>query len=131
MLFKVPGATSSPGCPGTVTVPGFAGCRYCRWLPRVRSSFHPSFSSILITSRIFGGISPCSVPQRLPGLQRVLNTLLRLALAAERLEAFTLQIQDVLLRDHDSGRDGATAKHFGDFVADLHFMVADVLTLTH
>src|SRR5205823_2859903 len=81
------------------------------------------FCVIAPTAAIAGDHGDSSIPQRLARLQGVLNTLLRLALAAERLEAFTLQIQDVLLRDHGSGRDGASAKHFGDFVPDFHFMV--------
>src|SRR5579884_583055 len=36
------------------------------------------------------------VSQRLSGLQRKLNSLLRLLLAAERFEAFALEIEDVL-----------------------------------
>ena len=40
-----------------------------------------------------------SIPQRLPRLQRVLNPLLRLLLAAQRFESFPLQIEDVLLAD--------------------------------
>jgi hypothetical protein len=35
--FNVPAGMSSPSCPGTVTVPGFVGWTYCRWLSRVRS----------------------------------------------------------------------------------------------
>ena len=30
MLFNVPGATSSPGLPATVTSPGLVGCLNCR-----------------------------------------------------------------------------------------------------
>src|SRR2546422_3010020 len=42
MAFNVPGGTSRLGLPATVTVPGLLGCLYCRWLPRVRTSRHPS-----------------------------------------------------------------------------------------
>src|SRR5215510_8679394 len=53
MLFKVPGATSSDGLPATVTPPGFLGCLYWRWLPRVATRNQPSASISLITSRTF------------------------------------------------------------------------------
>jgi hypothetical protein len=53
MLFNVPGATSSPGFPATVTRPGFVACLNCRCEPRCRTTDHPSFSSIFTTSRIF------------------------------------------------------------------------------
>jgi hypothetical protein len=52
-LFNVPGATSSPGFPATVTRPGFVACLNCRCEPRCRTTDHPSFSSIFTTSRIF------------------------------------------------------------------------------
>ena len=55
MLFKVPGAKSSPGLPGIVTRPGFTGCLYCLWLPRVRARNQPSSSSCLRISRTFMG----------------------------------------------------------------------------
>src|SRR5262245_34275984 len=53
MLFKVPGATSSDGLPATVTRPGFLGCLYWRWLPRVATRNQPSASISLTTSRTF------------------------------------------------------------------------------
>lgn len=53
MLFNVPGATSSPGFPATVTRPGLVVCLNCRWEPRCRTTDQPSSSSILTTSRIF------------------------------------------------------------------------------
>ena len=54
-LFNVPIGTSCPSFPppGTVTVPGFWRCRYCKWLPAVRSRNQPSASSNLIASRYF------------------------------------------------------------------------------
>ena len=36
-----------------VTTPFLWLCRYCRWLPRVRSRYHPSSSIILIIARTF------------------------------------------------------------------------------
>ena len=43
-----------------------------------------------------------SIPQRLPRLQRVLNPLLRLPLAAQRLECLALQVQKVLFADRSA-----------------------------
>ena len=37
-----------------VTVPGFTGCRYCRWLPRVRASDHPFTLNSRIASLTLG-----------------------------------------------------------------------------
>ena len=51
MLFSVPGARSSFGCPATVTRPGFVGCLYCRWLPFWATMIQPSSSIIRRTSR--------------------------------------------------------------------------------
>ena len=42
MAFSVPCGMSRLGFPATVTVPGLLVCLYCRWLPRVRASSHPS-----------------------------------------------------------------------------------------
>src|SRR5437867_13051752 len=53
ILFCVPGARSSLGFTAIVTTPFFLPCVYCRWLPRVRSRYHPSFSLILILELIF------------------------------------------------------------------------------
>jgi hypothetical protein len=41
MLFKVPGAKSSLGFPGTVTRPGLLACLNCRWLPLVATKYQP------------------------------------------------------------------------------------------
>lgn len=48
------GPTSSLSLPGIVTLPGFTGCRNCRWLPRVVIWYQPSRSTIRIASRTFG-----------------------------------------------------------------------------
>src|SRR4051812_35770313 len=42
MSFKVPGATSSFGWPGTVTWRGKRGCLNTRWFPRMRTCTQPS-----------------------------------------------------------------------------------------
>lgn len=51
--LSVLGCTSSEGAPATVTVPLLTRWRNCRWLPRVRSRYQPSFCSRRRTSRIF------------------------------------------------------------------------------
>ena len=53
MLFNVPGARSSPLWPPIVTLPGLAGCLYCRWLPFVATRYQPSASRSFMTSRTF------------------------------------------------------------------------------
>jgi hypothetical protein len=53
MLFSVPGATSSAGCPAIVTLPGLMACLYYRWLPSRPTSRQPSRSTSLMTSRTF------------------------------------------------------------------------------
>ena len=65
-------------------------------------------------------IYPCEtdlVPQRLPRLQGVLNSLLRLFLAAKRFEPLALEIQDVLLAHRRSRRNLPAAEDFGDLAA--------------
>ena len=52
-LSRVPAARSWLRFPATVTNPRFTGCLYWRWLPRVRTRYHPSRSRSLITSRTF------------------------------------------------------------------------------
>ena len=47
MLFNVPGATSSPGLPATVTSPGFVACLNCRCDPRCRTTDQPSSLQLL------------------------------------------------------------------------------------
>jgi hypothetical protein len=53
MVPTVPLANSSPSRPGTVTVPGFDGCRNCRWLPTWRTCIHPSSRSSRTISLTF------------------------------------------------------------------------------
>ncbi len=48
------------------------------------------------------GFVVCSIPQRLPRLERELNPLLRFLFSAQRFEGLTFQIQDVLLADRGS-----------------------------
>ena len=55
MLFRVPGASSSLGLPGTVTRPGLLACLYWRWLPRVATRRQPPAWSNLRTSLTFMG----------------------------------------------------------------------------
>src|SRR5215204_5339435 len=55
MLAQVFGCKESDGLPAIVTSPGRSGCRYWRWLPRVRASSQPSASIRLIASLTFTG----------------------------------------------------------------------------
>src|SRR5207302_8744481 len=82
-------------------------------------------------TREISAISQTSIPERLPRLQCVLNPLLRLLLTAKRLEPFALEIKDVVFANRRTGRDVASAQHFGDFCAQLDFVVCDVVTLAH
>src|SRR6267378_1360431 len=74
---------------------------------------------------------PRSIPQGLARLQRELDSLLRLFLAAQRFEALALQVQDVLLAHGRARREIAAAQHFGDLVADFDFVVANEVALPH
>ncbi len=53
ILFQVPGAKSLLIRPAIVTVPGFSGCWYCRWLPRVRARYQPFATRRRIASLTF------------------------------------------------------------------------------
>src|SRR5436305_9339922 len=57
-----------------------------------------------------------SVPQRLSRLQRELDALLRLLLAAERFEPFALQVKQILFTHRSPRRDRAAADDLRDFV---------------
>jgi hypothetical protein len=52
-VASVPLGISSPGCPLTVTRPGFAECLNCLWLPAIVTALQPSASRRRITSRTF------------------------------------------------------------------------------
>src|SRR6184192_2504117 len=52
ILLRVPIGISRFGC-GTVVRPCFVGCWNCLWLPTWLTWYQPSFSSSLITSRLF------------------------------------------------------------------------------
>src|SRR5207248_1775427 len=58
-LASVPGLSSLPRLPATVTVPGLVVWRYWRWLPDWRSRRQPSRSRSLMTCRTF--TSPLTV----------------------------------------------------------------------
>lgn len=53
ILFRVPGAISSAGCPAIVILPGFFACLYWRWLPLVATRYQPSASMMWMISRTF------------------------------------------------------------------------------
>ncbi len=56
--FHVFGFKSSRPCPATVTRPDLTGCLYCRWLPQILTSSHPSSSIILVASRTLTVMAP-------------------------------------------------------------------------
>src|SRR5438045_103438 len=72
-----------------------------------------------------------SIPQHLSGFQRVLNALLRFALAAKRLERLSLQIEQVLLADGCTWSDVPSTQDFGDLPSQFHLIFGDVLALPH
>src|SRR3954462_2763503 len=65
------------------------------------------------------------IPERLPGLQRVLNALERLALATEFQEGFALEIEQVLLAYRCLVRQCAAGENVGQGTADDRVVVAD------
>src|SRR5947209_13314601 len=120
----------------------------------MRVSFHPSSSIRFIMSLIFKCYLICAallivffhlplqllsvsvvdvplIPQRLPGLQRELNPFLGLFLAAERLEAFAFQVEQILFAYRSAGGDVAAADDLGYLGSYFHVMVADVFCLPH
>lgn len=52
-LFHFLPRVAAFGFPATVTLPGFVGCSYCRWLPRCSTKRQPSFSMSRTRSRNF------------------------------------------------------------------------------
>src|SRR5579864_1467725 len=72
-----------------------------------------------------------SVPQGLPGFQCVLDSLLRLALSAQRFEGLALEIEDVLLAHRSARSDVASAEHLGDLACELDLVIGDEISLAH
>ena len=71
------------------------------------------------------------IPQRLPRLQRVLNPLLRLLLAAQGFKPLALQIENVLLAHRRTRCDTSAAQDLSDLRTQLHFVVSDKISLPH
>ena len=65
------------------------------------------------------------VSQRLSGLQRVLNALERLALAAQLEKRLALEVQEVLLADRRLMRQRAAGQDVGERAADDRVVIAD------
>ena len=61
---------------------------------------------------------PFPIPQRLPGLQRVLDALLRLPLGDETEERFALEVQQPLLGHGRRVRDVSSGHDRGELPAD-------------
>src|SRR5436190_7072044 len=66
-----------------------------------------------------------SVPQRFARLERVLNALERLALAAQLQKRFALQIQQILLADGRLMRERSARQNRRERAADERVVVAD------
>src|SRR6187397_2135553 len=60
----------------------------------------------------------CLVPERLAGLQRVLDSLERLPLAEEAQESFAFEVQQILLADRGRMRHVAAREDGGDLPPD-------------
>ena len=97
-------------------------------------------NAVSVFSRIVlevGSVGPdgrsklASVSQRLPSLQSVLDAFLRLLLAAQRLEGFAFQVEQILFAKGSSAREISAANDFGDLIAEFLFVVAYELALPH
>src|SRR5438093_270075 len=66
-----------------------------------------------------------SVSQRLPGLQRVLNALERLALPAQLQKRFALEIEQIQFADRRLVRQRAAGNHVCERAADRRVVIAD------
>src|SRR5256885_7622863 len=65
------------------------------------------------------------IAQRLPGLQRVLDALQRLPLAAQLQERFALEVEQVLLGDGRLVRQRAAGDHVRERASDDRVVIAD------
>src|SRR3954452_3936435 len=83
------------------------------WMPGITMTGGPDPSSII------------SIPQRLPGLQRVRDAVLRLALAAQAQEGLTLQIQQLRLGHHTEIRQASPGENRRERAADERVVIAD------
>src|ERR1700678_1634931 len=71
------------------------------------------------------------VPQRFAGFQGEGDPLLSLALAAQGEKCFTLQIQEILLRDQAAGSKTATAQNVRGFAGDLLVVFGGKTSFAH
>src|SRR5579863_2691761 len=102
-------------CPVDTSASGAADC--CAHAASAAKA-QAATSEITLTVRrgpLFFPLAPRNfiflVSQRLAGLERECNPLLRLALAAQRQERLTLQVKHVLLADQRSRRHTPAAQH--------------------
>src|SRR5262249_7243555 len=72
-----------------------------------------------------------SVPQRLSGLQHVLDALLGLLGAAQRHEVLALQVEQPLLVDHAARLDRAAGEDLRDARRDVVVVLRDEAALLH
>jgi hypothetical protein len=91
-LLSVPVCRSSPGWPGTVTRPFLIACLYWRWLPRVRTCSHPSFSISRIRSRTFT-LFRIGLPAHSLFRRRLLQQLLHTQVADQTMQVVGMQPQ--------------------------------------
>src|SRR5258707_10693287 len=84
------------------------------WLPAASTWYlvlgtRPAFAALVFRSpdHRLNRSADSLIPQRLAGLQGELNSFLGFLLAAQRLEGFALQVEQILLADRHSGRDVA------------------------
>src|SRR5713101_6224107 len=81
-----------------------------------------------------GGVEfrkPNSISQCFPRLQCVLDSFLSFLLTAERLEGFSLQVEQVLLTYRSAGSDISATNNLGDLVAQFVLVVGNELALPH
>src|SRR5262245_12446961 len=98
-----------------------AGCIHSQrpWSPGITTIGFPDPRSNINASFV------ASIPQRLPGLQRVRDALQGLALAAEAEERFTLQVEHLLLVERRRVREVAAGEDPGELASDRGVVIAD------
>lgn len=98
MLRNVPSASSSPGRPGTVTLPGLSGCLNCLYDPLVATRYQPSSASRRSTSRTFG----CTF-RRIHGVcSTILESFFRIRQATDRRRPQNAPILGIYRKHHRS-----------------------------
>src|SRR4051812_36833209 len=97
--------------------------RPCR--PGTNTNGAPCPRSTICTVRGFFPDITASVSEWFSGFQRVLDTLERFSLAAQREECLTLEIEQVLFADGRLVWQGATGQHVGERPADDRVVIGD------